>query len=158
MVIKNYEEKYKENIIDLILDIQNNEANINLSIEEQPDLLDVEKYYLINGGQFWIAVDEKDKVIGTIAYMAGENNYGILKKFFVDKNCRGKGIGLELYKNLLRYANKKSCKGLILDTPSVAEDSHRFYEKAGFRKISKEELPIKYYYPNRNSYIYILFL
>lgn len=158
MIIKNYDEKYKKNIIDLILNIQNNEANINLSIEEQPDLLDIEKYYQIKGGQFWIAVNEKDRVIGTIAYMSRENDYGILKKFFVDKNYRCKGIGFKLYKNLLEFANEKNCKGLILDTPSVAVNSHRFYEKMGFRKINKEELPINYDYPDRNSYLYMLFL
>ena len=41
MRIETYDEKYKEQIIGLILHIQNDEAGIALPIEEQPDLLDI---------------------------------------------------------------------------------------------------------------------
>ena len=40
MQIETYSGKYDE-IISLILDIQNNESKINLSLEEQPDLLTI---------------------------------------------------------------------------------------------------------------------
>ena len=36
MEIITYQEQYKQQIIDLILHIQNDEARINLSLEEQP--------------------------------------------------------------------------------------------------------------------------
>ena len=45
---------------------------------------------------------------------------------------------------------------LILDTPSVARVSHKFYEKARFRKTDKTQLPIEYVYPNRDSLLYML--
>lgn len=45
---------------------------------------------------------------------------------------------------------------LILDTPSVARVSHKFYEKAGFRKTDKTQLPIEYVYPNRDNLLYML--
>lgn len=64
MKIITYQDKYKEQIIDLILHIQNDEAKINLSPEEQPDLLDIPSYYQKDGGEFWIALDG-DTVIGT---------------------------------------------------------------------------------------------
>ena len=38
--------------------------------------------------------------------------------------------------------------------PSVARVSHRFYEKAGFYKIAKNQLPISYIYPDRDSILY----
>ena len=41
MQIITYQEKYKQQIIDLILHIQNDEAGIDLQIDEQPDLLNV---------------------------------------------------------------------------------------------------------------------
>ena len=40
MEIIKYQDTYKQQVIDLILHIQNSEAKINLTIEEQPDLLD----------------------------------------------------------------------------------------------------------------------
>jgi RimJ/RimL family protein N-acetyltransferase len=45
---------------------------------------------------------------------------------------------------------------ILLDTPSVAEASHRFYEKSGFVRISKSDLPFRYEYADRNSLLYLL--
>lgn len=36
--------------------------------------------------------------------------------------------------------------------------SHRFYEKAGFQRISRESLPIEYSFPDRDSLLYVLYL
>lgn len=80
MQIIEYKEYYRQQVIDVILHIQNEEAKINLSVEEQPDLLDIESYYFSNGGKFWIAVENK-VFIGTIALMNKGNNNGVLKNF-----------------------------------------------------------------------------
>lgn len=47
-------------------------------------------------------------------------------------------------------------KQALLDTPSVATDSHRFYERAGFLKIDPSDIPFEYHYPDRDSYLYLL--
>ena len=60
--------------------------------------------------------------------MVKENACAVMKKFFV----------------------------IILDTPSVAHTSHRFYERAGFYQISTEELPVPYTYPDRDCLLYML--
>ena len=73
MEIITYRDEYKQQIIDLILHIQNDEAKINLSLEEQPDLLDIPVYYEKDGGEFWLAI-ENGTVIGTLALM----NRGII--------------------------------------------------------------------------------
>ena len=82
MEIIRYREKYKQQIIDLILYIQNAEAGIDLNLQEQPDLMNIPFYYEKNGGEFWLAVDN-DTVIGTIGLMNYGNGNGVLKKFFV---------------------------------------------------------------------------
>lgn len=155
MKIITYQEKYKQQIIDLILHIQNEEAKINLSLEEQPDLLDIPNYYEKDGGEFWLAVEDST-VIGTLALMNKGNGNGILKKGFVNKEHRKCGILTELYKTLLDYAKKKDMKQLMFDTPSVATNCHRFFEKAGYVRINKNQQPFEYEYPDRNSYLYLL--
>ncbi len=155
MKIITYQEKYKQQIIDLILHIQNEEAKINLSLEEQPDLLDIPNYYEKDGGEFWLAVED-NTVIGTLALMNKGNSNGILKKGFVNKEHRKRGILTELYRTLLDYAIKNNIKQLMFDTPSVAADCHRFFEKEGYVRISKSEQPFEYEYPDRNSYLYLL--
>jgi len=155
MKIETYQQKYQQQIIDLILHIQNEEAGIGLSIEEQPDLLDIPLHYEKNGGGFWIAV-ENDAVVGTIALMNCGNGNGVLKKFFVRSDWRSHKLGLALYDTLMEQARKDGYRQLVLDTPSVAKASHRFYERAGFQQITKKELPFPYSYPDRDSLLYLL--
>ena len=155
MHIETYSEKYNDEIISLILDIQNNEAKIDLPLDEQPDLLDIAQSYQHSGGEFWSALSD-GRVIGTIGLMLKEHNCAVLKKFFVKEEFRSQKVGLALYSELLKYAESKGVKNIILDTPAVAHASHKFYEKAGFCKIGTSELPISYSYPDRNSILYML--
>lgn len=154
MKIETYDKKYDKEVIALILEIQNNEAKINLSIDEQPDIKDIHKNYQLSGGEFWIA-EENNHVIGTIGIIIKENQCAVMKKFFIASKYRSKGIGLKLYQKLIEFA-KKNIKHIILDTPSTAVKSHRFYEKSGFKKINRNQLPIEYTYPDRNSLLYML--
>lgn len=87
MRIETYSGRYDEEIISLILGIQNGEAHIGLSLQEQPDLLHIKRCYQQNGGEFWIALSDGN-VIGTIGLMAKEQQCAILKKFFVKKEFR----------------------------------------------------------------------
>ncbi|MDO5649733.1 MAG: GNAT family N-acetyltransferase [Gallicola sp.] len=155
MKITTYQDQYMDQIIDLILHIQNEEAKIDLSIDDQPDLLDIPFYYEKEGGGFWVAL-EGEKVIGTIACMNESHGNGVMKKFFVLREWRSKKIGLSLYRAFLEYVKMKGFQTILLDTPSVAKASHRFYERAGFKRISREELPFDYEYPDRDSYLYLL--
>ena len=155
MDVVSYRDEYKQQVIDLILHIQNDEAKIDLPIEEQPDLLDIPRFYEKNGGRFWVAVNGDD-VIGTIAFMNYGNGNAVLKKFFVRSDWRGKRVGLALYQTVIRYLRDHGYRQAMLDTPSVATDSHRFYERAGFRRIERSEMPFDYSYPDRDSYLYLL--
>ena len=50
--IETYNGRFDNEIIALILSIQNDEAQIGLSLQEQPDLLDIQRYYQKPGGDF----------------------------------------------------------------------------------------------------------
>lgn len=83
MRITTYQAQYHRQVVDLILRIQNEEAGINLSLQEQPDLLDISASYSQSGGEFWIALEE-ERVIGTIGLLRLNERCAALKKFFVD--------------------------------------------------------------------------
>ncbi len=155
MEIIQYADKYKSEVIRLILDIQNNEAKINLSLDEQPDLNDVVGAYINQGGNFWLAIDGGE-VVGTIALMKINNDWSVLKKFFVRADYRSQKVGLALYEALLEFAKREGFRHIILDTPSVATKSHSFYERAGFKQIEKSDLEVEYHYPDRHSILYKL--
>lgn len=105
--------------------------------------------------KIWIALSDGE-VIGTIGLMIKEKHCAILKKFFVKKEFRSQKIGLALYNKLLQYAISNEVRHIILDTPAVAHASYRFYENVVFCRISMEELPVPYSYPDRDSILYIL--
>ncbi|WP_342043593.1 GNAT family N-acetyltransferase [Bacillus sp. OTU2372] len=153
-----YDDRYEEEVINLILHVQNVEYGVGISVEEQPDILDIQSNYISDGGNFWIALNGNGEVVGSIGLQKKTNEVAVLKKFFVYKDYRGKefGVGTGLYKALLDFANKQGFSKVILDTPSIATRSHSFYKKVGFKEIVKEDLEIKYDYPDRDSLIFEL--
>ncbi len=152
MKIGTYIESDCEEIIELVLHCQNDGTRPIVSVDDQPELLHIKEKYLDNGGNFWVAKDN-GKVAGSIGLMMCSNGLAILKKFFVYEPYRGEPhhLGRQLYETLLTFARENGVKRMILDTPKNTDRAHKFYEKAGFKKIKKEELPIDYDYPYEDS-------
>ena len=65
MKIIPYEDKYRDDMIFMILEAKNALGRVP-GLNE--DLLDIKKYYLDKGDMFFIAVDENDRVIGSVGY------------------------------------------------------------------------------------------
>ena len=80
------------------------------------------------------------------------------KKFFVHQDFRGreKGVSAVLYQALVADWQAKGVTSIVLDTPSKCYAAHSFYEKQGFQRIEKEELPIRYDFHDRDSLIFML--
>ena len=49
-------------------------------------------------------------------------------------------LGRKLFAELLDFAYEHKFKELVLDTPKNTERAHKFYEKAGFNKVSAGRL------------------
>jgi len=125
----------------MILQIQQDEFSLPISIKDQPDLEDIENFYQKNGN-FWVALDD-DKVVGTTALISIGNGDGTLRKMFVKKEYRGKdkGISSSLLSFLLNWAGENNYKRIFLGTTPQFLAAHRFYEKNNFINIQKEDLP-----------------
>jgi ribosomal protein S18 acetylase RimI-like enzyme len=134
-------------IVDLILPIQQQEFNVPINIELQPDLLDIETAYFRNGGHFWGAIGG-GQLLGTIALISMGHHSGALRKMFVRKEFRGKenGVAQHLMETLLAYCINTDISTIYLGTIHTMKAAHRFYERNGFTTIEKAALPE--YYPN----------
>ncbi|MBP2630595.1 MAG: GCN5-related N-acetyltransferase [Firmicutes bacterium] len=141
-MIKEYTEAYKEQIINLILDIQQNEFQIQIKKEDQPDLSDIANFYQSGSGNFWVAVDQ-DCVIGTIALIDIGNRQGALRKMFVKSSYRGKiyNVAKVLLQTAIEWAKKHNMQDIYLGTTEKFLAAHRFYEKNQFIQLLKENLP-----------------
>lgn len=146
--IQTYKEEDRDEIIDLVLHCQNDGTRPYVTVDDQPELLCIKERYIEKGGNFWVA-KENGKVVGSIGLMVYDDGLSILKKFFVYESYRGipHHLGTKLYETLLNFAKTHHVQKIILDTPKNTDRAHKFYEKAGFQKINKEELPIRYDYP-----------
>lgn len=148
MIIRIYREQDTDEIIRLALHCQNDGTRPPVTVECQTDLLDIQGKYIDSGGCFWVA-EESGKVAGTIGLMNAGDGIGILKKFFVYEEYRGNPyhLGQQLYKKLLDFAHEHKFRTIMLDTPKNTDRAHKFYYKAGFRRIDRQEVPVKYAVP-----------
>lgn len=143
--IKTFTEEDREEVIALVLHCQNDGTRPTVTVRNQPDLLHIKEKYIDGGGNFWVA-KENNKVIGCIGLMNYNNGISVMKKFFVYEPYRGAPhhLGRKLYASLLQFAIDHGVRQLILDTPKNTVRAHKFYEKAGFKQIEKEHLPVTY--------------
>ena len=157
MEIGVYRERDREAVIELVLHCQNDGTRPPVSVQDQPELLCIERAYMAGGGNFWVARDE-GRVAGSIGLMRAEEETGILKKFFVYEQYRGAPhhLGSQLYAVLLAFAREQGLRRLILDTPKKTERAHKFYERAGFYKIPEQQLPLVYDHPYRDCDFFCL--
>jgi N-acetylglutamate synthase-like GNAT family acetyltransferase len=136
------ENKYANEVIDLILNIQQKEFNVPITINDQPDLLNIQNFYYTNGGCFWGAFIN-DELVGTIALIKFSDKEAAIRKMFVKKEFRGKefSIAQQLLDTLLNYCKQNGIDDLYLGTISILEAALRFYERNDFNRIEKESLP-----------------
>ncbi|MDE1907667.1 MAG: GNAT family N-acetyltransferase, partial [Rhodospirillales bacterium] len=59
----------EQGVVDLILPIQQGEFGVPVTLQDQPDLLEIPAFYQINGGGFWVA-EAEGRIIGSIALKA----------------------------------------------------------------------------------------
>ena len=144
--IKPVDNTYCNQILDLILPIQQVEFNVPVTLEGQPDLLDIETHYYGTGGSFWGAL-QNNELVGTIALISIGHHAGAIRKMFVKKEFRGKerGIAQHLFSTLASYCKEHEIADLYLGTVNMLKAAHRFYERNGFKRIKKEDLP--HYFP-----------
>lgn len=140
--IVTYQPQYQAAIVKLILNTQQQEFGLPITLRDQRDLLDIPSFYQQGNGNFWIALD-REKVIGTIAAIDIDNNQLALRKMFVEPKYRGKeiGVGQNLLYSLLNWARARNICDIYLGTIDVFQAAHRFYQKNGFIEIPRNELP-----------------
>jgi putative acetyltransferase len=142
ITIQPFENQDTNQIVELILNIQQNEFQVPITINEQQDLLNIPSFYQILKGNFWVAKADGE-VVGTIALIDCGENIGAIRKMFVKKEFRGKehGIAQKLFDILEQSARENDFTNIYLGTLERLQAAIRFYERNGFTLIEKQNLP-----------------
>jgi N-acetylglutamate synthase-like GNAT family acetyltransferase len=140
--IARYAEGHGEGVRTLILGIQQREFGLPLDLEAQPDLIDIRRAYGQGASNFWVALAGRE-VVGSIALLDIGKGNGALRKLFVKAPFRGArhGVARRLLDGLLAWAEIQLLRRIYLGTHAKLIAAHRFYEKNGFRRIERRELP-----------------
>ena len=134
-IIKEFENRYNEEVNNFVISVFVEEYGFEkfrkgLEIQNNQD-------YINDGGNLWIALDEDENVIGTIALKKHNNEEAEIKMLYVRKDYRGKGLSKELYNKLIEKSKEMNFNRIFLGTYDRLERAIYFYKKVGFKQIEE---------------------
>jgi ribosomal protein S18 acetylase RimI-like enzyme len=92
-----------------------------------------EKYILANGGHILFAIDEGERVLGTVALKHEGDGVYELTKMAVSPEARGSGVGRRLMEAALELYRTFGARELFLESSSKLGPALALYESVGFR-------------------------
>ena len=149
MEIVEYEEKYLEDVRDLLVELEEYIVSIDkdgldrvhFEYREKMALLDLEEVKN-NKGKCYLMLDS-NRVVGLImGYVREYDKYdyldykcplsGEISELIVSKEARGNGIGQKLMQKMEEYFKSINCEYIFIDVFAYNENAIKFYEKEGY--------------------------
>ena len=149
MKIIEYEEKYLENVKDLLVKLEEyiisiDKDNLDRIHPDYRNLMAIKDLNEVkeNEGKCYLAVENND-VIGLImGIIPSYDKYdyldykcpkrGIITELMVSKNNRSNGVGTKLIRKLEDYFKSKSCEYVLVDVFAYNDIGNNFYNKNGY--------------------------
>ncbi len=105
------------------------------------DLNDIEQNYFKKDGYFGIVIDiHSHKIVGTFGLYSVNKDVCELRKMYLLKQARGKGIGKYMLNYAIEIAKEKKYKKIILETITPLKEAISLYKKTGFKEIMPAEI------------------
>ena len=149
MNIIEYEDKYLEDVKDLLTELEeylvsidkDNLDQVHPEYHDKMAILDLDEVNKYNG-KCYLAI-ENDKAIGLIMGMVpdyDEYDYldykcpkrGIITELIVTKKTRSKGVGQQLMNKMEEYFKSVRCEYVLVDVFAYNEPAIKFYDKKGY--------------------------
>jgi len=133
---KEYEEKTKQLYTDVLIE----EFEFELFRDEilNEDL----EYYMQDGGKLWLAVDDEDNVVATMAINKKTPDTVDLRKVYMNKDYRGTGLASTMFDNAMEFCKEHNYKRVLLGTYQRLGRAIGFYQKKGFKEYFDEDKEI----------------
>lgn len=100
------------------------------------DLDDIHRYYVKNGGAFYVLKINK-KIKGTIGIIK-KGRVAELRRFYVDQDYQGKGYGSKLIEKAVQFCIDQKFTKIEVATDKNFTKAHMIYRKKGFKVIKKD--------------------
>lgn len=142
IIVRPFSSEHAAGVVSVILPIQQQEFGVPITLDAQPDLIDIPGFYQTGAGNFWVAIDGQTTV-GTVALLDIGNRQAALRKMFVAASHRGSehGVARMLLEVLMQWATARGIAEVFLGTTDKFLAAHRFYEKNSFDEVPRARLP-----------------
>ncbi|MBW1654023.1 GNAT family N-acetyltransferase [Flavobacterium quisquiliarum] len=132
--IKTYTPKYKESFKNLNIEWISNYFEVEPNDIKALD--HAEEYIIEKGGEIFSAI-LNDEVLGVCALIkSNTKDYDYeLAKMAVSPKAQGKGVGLLLAKEAIKWASEKGASKIYLESNTKLQPAIKLYEKLGFKEI-----------------------
>ena len=104
------------------------------------DLNDIEGNYIRGGGLFEVLVDRTGTVVGMAGLYPRGKGIAELRKMYLQKSARGRGLGKMLLARLLSRARELGFSRIELETSSKLVEAIGLYKSFGFRPFCPEHM------------------
>lgn len=150
MEIIEYNDKYIEDVKDLLVELQRYHISLDKDKLERlhPDFRETMADLVLedvrnNNGKCFLAL-QNDKAVGLImGYIHPYDRYdyldykcpvrGSITDFIISEKVRGKGLGNKLIKTMENYFKEVGCEYIMVDVFGYNEPGNEYYEKLGYR-------------------------
>lgn len=105
------------------------------------DLFDIESSYFSDGGVFEVLVDDNERVVGSVGLFRIDQDTVELRKMYLGKNHRGKGLGKSTLRRMIATSIALGYKKMVLETASPLVEAIGLYRSFGFRAIEAAHAP-----------------
>ena len=104
------------------------------------DIKDIEYTYFCQGGTFFVLETEDSSIIGAYGLYSVEEHTCELRKMYLHKAHRGKGLGKLLMEDALSKAKHLGFERMVLETASVLKEAISLYKSYGFVQYNPQHM------------------
>lgn len=113
------------------------------------ELADIAEKYTAPNGELLVAIDEKEIVLGMVAYYQHSDTRCEMKRLYVRPEGRGYALGDRLIESIMDHAKNSGYTEMVLDTIEPLQTAIHLYKKHGFAECEP------YYYNPMDDVIYM---
>ena len=96
------------------------------------DLEDIEQAYFASGGAFYVLEAKDSSIIGAYGLYRMSDDTCELRKMYLHRDYRGKGLGKRLLEDAMTQARERGFTKAVLETASVLKEAIALYQSYGF--------------------------
>ena len=129
----------EKKIKDLILTILSKEYPFDRSAYSDTDLDKIHEFYGGKNESFFV-VDALGNIVGTVGIKEETGEGALLRRLFVDPDCRRQGYGRELVERAISFCRSRGYKRMIFRCTDRMADAIRLCMKEGFKETENLEV------------------